>query len=562
MKNKKLWLSVPSVAMAITVALCQPVKACAMEETEAQEVTEVQEATETQEVSEESASAVVIVVQGTDAASTEEETDEEKVAVEDESAEDAEETESAEAPVAADIDDMDVEDTDVEDVEDTDVEDTDVEDTEDTDVEDTDVDDTDVEVIDVEDTEDTDLEDTDVDDIDDTTDSENISPGYPYGYDAVVNPEIADAEKCGVKGYDANLCWAASASNALWNAGYPQHAINPLTNEVFKSEDEVFDFFRTCFTDEGGYPESALMYFIDGAYPDQGAEKVSQLKSTAPDGGFIPEINASDVIIIEADDGDLSTNMLGTYEELVEEYGGSLILTIGIWDNKAKEYSDYHAITAVSFEKDEAGNYTGVWFVDSNTDYYTGIAETDAEKAQAAANAPNRLEYYPLSAKEIDNGNYWVMNNYFSDESVINIITYLMAYNPELFVTINEGGTVGLGQGTPSNSITEEAFTAIRNMMADAGWVIYSPSNTIYDATKDTGYSVFANRPATDLLNVYVDGQRLSAGAGEFKVYMSPSGVFSLTIDTAIMRSLASGEHTLTLDMNTGEDIVTTINVQ
>lgn len=551
MKNKKLWLSVPSVAMAITVALCQPVKAFAMEETEAQEVTEVQEAAEAQEVSEESASAVVIVVQGTDAANTEEETEEE------ESVEDVEDT---------DVEDADVEDTDVEDtdVEDTESEDTDVEDTEDTDVEDTDVDDTDVEVIDVEDTEDTDLEDTDVDDIDDTTDSENISPGYPYGYDAVVNPEIADAEKCGVKGYDANLCWAASASNALWNAGYPQHAINPLTNQVFQSEDEVFDFFRTCFTDEGGYPESALMYFIDGAYPDQGAEKVSQLKSTAPDGGFIPEINASDVIIIEADDGDLSTNMLGTYEELVEEYGGSLILTIGIWDNKAKEYSDYHAITAVSFEKDEAGNYTGVWFVDSNTDYYTGIAETDAEKAQAAANAPNRLEYYPLSAKEIDNGNYWVMNNYFSDESVINIITYLMAYNPELFATINDGEIVigGSGAGTPSNSITEEAFTAIRNMMADAGWAIYSPSNTIYNATKDTGYSVFVSRPASDLLNVYVDGQRLSAGAGEFKLYVSPSGVYSLTIDTSIMRALASGEHTLTLDMNAGEDIVTTINVQ
>ena len=43
---------------------------------------------------------------------------------------------------------------------------------------------------------------------------------------------------------------------------------------------------------------------------------------------------------------------------------------------------------------------------------------------------------------------------------------------------------------------------------------------------------------------------------------MSPSGVFSLTIDTAIMRSLSTGEHTLTLDMNSGEDIVTTINVQ
>lgn len=551
MKNKKLWLSVPSVAMAITVALCQPVKVCAMEETEAQEVTEVQEATETQEVSEESASAVVIVVQGTDAASTEEETDEE------ESVEDVED---------ADVEDADVEDTDVEDTdsEDADVEDTDVEDTdvEDADVEDTDVEDTDVEDTDVEDT---DVEDTDVDDTDDTTDDEDTSPGYPYGYDSVVDPEIVDAEKYGVEGYDANLCWAAAASDVLWNAGYPQHAINPLTNEVFKSEDEVFDFFRTSFTDVGGDQEAGIRYFIDGVYPYQDNADISQLKETAPDinGGLIPEINASDVIFRTDDDGDLSTNMFETYESLVGDYEGSATLGVGFWNESKQEYSGAHAITLVSLEKDEAGNYTGIWVVDSdNDDYYDGIAETDAEKAQFAANAPNSCQYYTLTAKEVDDGYYWVMNDYSLDESVVLAITYLLEYNPELFATVYDGGIGGSGEGTPSNSITEEAFNAIRNMMVDAGWSIYSPSNTIYDTTKDTGYSVFVTYPSSELLNVYIDGQRLSAGAGEFKVYMSPSGVFSLTIDTAIMRSLATGEHTLTLDMNSGEDIVTTINVQ
>lgn len=532
MKNKKLWLSVPSVAMAITVALCQPVKACAMEETEAQEVTEVQETAETQEVSEESASAVVIVVQGTDAASTEEETDEEES---------------------------------VEDVEDTDVEDTDVEDTEDTDVDDTDVEDTDVDDTDVDDTDDTVVDDTDVDDTDDTTDDEDTSPGYPYGYDSVVDPEIVDAEKYGVEGYDANLCWAAAASDVLWNAGYPQHAINPLTNEVFKSEDEVFDFFRTSFTDVGGDQEAGIRYFIDGVYPYQDNADISQLKETAPDinGGLIPEINASDVIFRTDDDGDLSTNMFETYESLVGDYEGSATLGVGFWNESKQEYSGAHAITLVSLEKDEAGNYTGLWVVDSdNDDYYDGIAETDAEKAQFAANAPNSCQYYTLTAKEVDDGYYWVMNDYSLDESVVLAITYLLEYNPELFATVYDGGIGGSGEGTPSNSITEEAFNAIRNMMVDAGWSIYSPSNTIYDTTKDTGYSVFVTYPSSELLNVYIDGQRLSAGAGEFKVYMSPSGVFSLTIDTAIMRSLATGEHTLTLDMNSGEDIVTTINVQ
>lgn len=541
MKNKKLWLSVPSVAMAITVALCQPVKAFAMEETEAQEVTEVQEAAEAQEVSEEGASAVVIVVQGTDAASTEE------------VAEEGETTEDAEAEASVEV---------LTDTEDTDVEDTDVEDT---DVEDTDVEDTDVEDTDVDDTDDTVVDDTDVDDTDDITDDEDTSPGYPYGYDSVVDPEIVDAEKYGVEGYDANLCWAAAASDVLWNAGYPQHAINPLTNEVFKSEDEVFDFFRTSFTDVGGDQEAGIRYFIDGVYPYQDNADISQLKETAPDinGGLIPEINASDVIFRTDDDGDLSTNMFETYESLVGDYEGSATLGVGFWNESKQEYSGAHAITLVSLEKDEAGNYTGIWVVDSdNDDYYDGIAETDAEKAQFAANAPNSCQYYTLTPKEVDDGYYWVMNDYSLDESVVLAITYLLEYNPELFATVYDGGIGGSGEGTPSNSITEEAFNAIRNMMVDAGWSIYSPSNTIYDTTKDTGYSVFVTYPSSELLNVYIDGQRLSAGAGEFKVYMSPSGVFSLTIDTSIMRALESGEHTLTLDMNAGEDIVTTINVQ
>ena len=512
MKNKKLWLSVPSVAMAVTVALSQPMTSFAMEEAETQEVTE------TQEVSEESASAVVIVVQGTDSTNAEDETEDEE---------------------AAESDQV-YEDTDVEDTDDTDVDDTD----------DTDVDDTD----------DTDIDDTDVDD----TQDEEPAPGYPDGPDNTVADDIVDAEKYGEEGYDSNLCWAASAADVLWQAGYPQNAINPLTNEVFQSEDEVFDYFRACFTDEGSNQVGALSYFIDGYYPYDGMEGFSQLKVDAPQGGLVPEINSDDVTVYLSDSGDLSTNIFADYETLLAEYGGAASLGVSFWDQSEEKYLNGHAITLVSLEKDEVGNYVGIWFVDSDNDKLVEWEElSDEEKAQIAATAPNSCQYYTLSAKDIDNGLYWVIDDYSGYETVINSLVYLAQYNPELFAQIYDeviGG--GSGSGAPSNSITEEAFAAIRNMMVDAGWAIYSPSNTIYDATKDTGYSVFVAGPTSELLNVYVDGQRLSAGAGEFKVYMSPSGVFSLTIDTAIMRSLATGEHTLTLDMNSGEDIVTTINVQ
>lgn len=548
MKNKKLWLSVPSVAMAITVALSQPSVALAMEEAETQEVTE------TQEVSEESASAVVIVVQGTDSTNAEDETEDEEAAESDQvyADTDVEDTD--------DTDDTDVDDTDVDD---TDVDDTDVDDTDDTDTDDTDVDDTDD--TDVDDTDDTDTDDTDTDDTDvDDTQDEEPAPGYPDGPDNTVADDIVDAEKYGEAGYDSNLCWAASAADVLWQAGYPQNAINPLTNEVFQSEDEVFDYFRACFTDEGSNQVGALSYFIDGYYPYDGMEGFSQLKVDAPQGGLVPEINSDDVTVYLSDSGDLSTNIFADYETLLAEYGGAASLAVSFWDQSEEKYLSGHAITLVSLEKDEVGNYVGIWFVDSDNDKLVEWEDlSDEEKAQIAATAPNSCQYYTLSAKDIDNGLYWVIDDYSGYETVIDSLVYLAQYNPELFAQIYDeviGG--GSGSGAPSNSITEEAFAAIRNMMVDAGWAIYSPSNTIYDATKDTGYSVFVAGPTSELLNVYVDGQRLSAGAGEYKLYMSPSGVFSLTIDTAIMRSLASGEHTLTLDMNSGEDIVSTINVQ
>ena len=74
-----------------------------------------------------------------------------------------------------------------------------------------------------------------------------------------------DAEKYSlyVEGYDRLLCWAGTASNMLWMAGYAQNAINPLTGETFKSEDEVFDYYRTYFTDDAGDELAGIVYFIN-----------------------------------------------------------------------------------------------------------------------------------------------------------------------------------------------------------------------------------------------------------------------------------------------------------
>ena len=88
---------------------------------------------------------------------------------------------------------------------------------------------------------------------------------FPYAHISEEGDDVVDAEKYSlyVEGYDRLLCWAGTASNMLWMAGYAQNAINPLTGETFKSEDEVFDYYRTYFNDEAGDELACIVYFIN-----------------------------------------------------------------------------------------------------------------------------------------------------------------------------------------------------------------------------------------------------------------------------------------------------------
>ncbi|MBO4360572.1 MAG: hypothetical protein J5822_06820, partial [Eubacteriaceae bacterium] len=87
----------------------------------------------------------------------------------------------------------------------------------------------------------------------------------------LVQTSFVDAEKwdCWAmpwKGYDANHCWAAAASNALWLSGWPQKLTDPLTGECFTSEDKVFEFFNRKFSDRGSEPFAGVNWFFTGEY--------------------------------------------------------------------------------------------------------------------------------------------------------------------------------------------------------------------------------------------------------------------------------------------------------
>ncbi|MBP5597197.1 MAG: hypothetical protein J6Y02_17575 [Pseudobutyrivibrio sp.] len=384
---------------------------------------------------------------------------------------------------------------------------------------------------------------------------------FPYAHISEEGDDVVDAEKYSlfVEGYDSLLCWAATTSNMLWIAGYAQNAINPLTGEPFKSEDEVFDYYRTCFTDSGGYEADGISYFINGEYNIQGIPDISQLKDDAPKGGFFPTLNFDNIVVDAVQDQESGIDVLEIYDILHDEYEGAAGLGIYFWNVPEEKAVGGHAITLLAIEKDENGNYLGIWVVDSDdsTPFNDGlIAETPGERAALAANAPNIRQYYTISYEEVDGENVWVINGFTalsSYKTLILTLTYLRQYNPDWFKP---------SEGASSSSISVEAYDAIKEMMIEEGWAVFSPTDSVYDSANDTGYSVFVCRLANDLLNVYIDGNRLSFGSGEYKIYKSKNGIVTLTFGTEVMRGLEAGEHTITLDFGNGEDVETTVTVK
>lgn len=393
----------------------------------------------------------------------------------------------------------------------------------------------------------------------------------PEGYDEVEDPDIIDAEKYSldVADYDQLLCWAASASDMLWMAGYAENCVNPQTGELFQSEDEVFDYFRNTFTDEGSLQEAGIEYFLNGTYKYQGESGASQVRDDGFAGGYFPEINASDVCFVIVNDPTMTKyDMIDEYYNLINEYGGAGSLGVNWWDIAEERNSDMgHALTLVDFEKDDNGYYVGVWFVDSDNDPVYSIYPTptgeytddNALRAELAANQPNKMHHYNLSLQSVDNGLYYVIEGYGNSDylAIIEVIIYLMEFNPDWLIPSGPSG-----KSEESTSVTNQAFANIKELMISTNAELLSFTDFTYDSTKDTGYSLFVRRPAGMLLNVYVDGNRLSEGGQEFKVYEAPSGIFALTIGTDTMRSLEAGEHMITLDFGKAGTVQTVVTVK
>ncbi len=86
------------------------------------------------------------------------------------------------------------------------------------------------------------------------------------------DPMIFDYE------FDAAQCWAASASNMLWISGWTKGLADPKTGLPFESEDDIFAYFTSNFSDSGSDVDRGIDWFFMGEYYVSGASRHASLK--------------------------------------------------------------------------------------------------------------------------------------------------------------------------------------------------------------------------------------------------------------------------------------------
>ena len=404
----------------------------------------------------------------------------------------------------------------------------------------------------------------------------NTDQAYKLIVDSVV-----DAEKfsTAIEDYDSQLCWAATASNMLWTSGYAQAAVNPMTGEKFASEDEVFNYFRNNFTDVAGVPDGAIEYFFEGYYKYQGMNNVSQLVDDSYPGELLPDENLTENTV----DQRSTANILETLNDLSDGSAGAWLRW---WDTSQNKYRNgAHWLTLAGITTDNTKTdeeftekYKGIILADSDNDPYDddGTADESMDSwPSLAENQPNSYTFYELSWEDIGGSGAWVVLNYTSNLTIKAVLGAVYWIADRIVPTpapspAPSGGDDGQHDESSAESSAEEIIEVpveqnideIKAQMEANGQVVYSPTNSMYNQDSNDECVFYVRNISTSLLNVYLDGQRLSENQINFRIEILPNGLFKIVLSRDLMKSLKKGKHELLLDFYNISSINVIIEVE
>ncbi len=248
----------------------------------------------------------------------------------------------------------------------------------------------------------------------------------------ITDVALPDAEKYMLSGYDELLCWAATAANMLWTSQIAQQSINPATNTNFQTVDEVFDYFRTVFTDQVGRPDGALSVFLKGTYPFQNSAGLSQLKDPGSVSKRLPDgIQTPDFGLFNLQGENVKD--IAAFEKLDIQSLGVLLHSYDNVDKKMGSLAHWVTSPGIIIDNTKTGleRFKAIMIADSDNDPINGDDSIpNAEKAAKAAKAPNSYTVYPLTLKTFSTiGQRWTIPFYTRpDQSDFDVLIDWVAF--------------------------------------------------------------------------------------------------------------------------------------
>jgi hypothetical protein len=208
-------------------------------------------------------------------------------------------------------------------------------------------------------------------------------------------------------------------------------------------------------------------------------------------------------------------------------------------------------------------------------------------RARLAAERPNSYTFYELTWTIIGGAGAWVVNNFRHDglTTVLGAVYWLRdrfiprpAPEPTPEPTPEPAPTPAPEPSQDDSQdrredepdYTEQIIVPpaveniddIKTVMEENNLVVYSPSNSRYSTENDAECVFYVRNISTALLNVYLDGKRLSENQINFRIEILPNGLFKIVLSRELMKSLKKGKHELLLDFYNIQNINVVIEVE
>ena len=204
-----------------------------------------------------------------------------------------------------------------------------------------------------------------------------------------------DAEKSPSNSDDDELCWAATASNMLAWSGWG--------NTVSTSEDSIFSYFQTYWTDEGSNIKYGIEWWFTGVNGEAGSSGWSQLETVDGTTGGSFYTNEDFQLSYQHNYSDENA-LINIYNYLTEGY------VVGLSINSKSKGG--HAVTCWGVE------------IDDSTGDYLGVYLTDSDDNKNTEDAADILNYYKLS---LSSGDQWFLDDFNDGSYFINEVHCLSA---------------------------------------------------------------------------------------------------------------------------------------